>query len=177
MAPLDGVLWIVQSAPFQRSMSGSLMLNELTAVQAFADAHETPLMDVPATALGGVSWTVQLTPFQRSASVAVGPLPTAVQAVGEVHDTPLNELPGVVLVGVSWTVQLTPFHCSTRVSSNSVLPWRSLTPPTAVQALVDGHEMASSVVPLPPGSGVSWIVQLTPFQPSANACSRSALST
>ena len=40
--------------------------------------------------------------------------------------------------------------------------------PTAVQAVVDGHDTRVSVVDMPLGFGVVWIDQLVPFHRSAN---------
>src|SRR5215471_4822125 len=80
--------------PFQRSASvtPAVPLKEPpTAVQAVADAHDTPPRVLPCAGLG-VCWIDHVVPFQRSASVPVAvlaeELPTAVQALADVHDTP-----------------------------------------------------------------------------------------
>ena len=88
-----GAPWPRVAYPFQPSASVPLE-EPPTAVQAVADAHDTPfsmLFDPPAGL--GVVWIDHLVPFQRSASVTVvvlvEVLPTAVQALADVQDLSL----------------------------------------------------------------------------------------
>jgi hypothetical protein len=90
----------------------------------------------------GVACTAQLLPFQASARVTVTfellmYNPTAVQAVLAVHETPFIDVIVAPLgVGVDWIDQPLPFQPSARLSV--VLPL--LEEPTAVQAVLEGHE-------------------------------------
>jgi hypothetical protein len=100
--------------------------------------------------------------------------PTALQVLVEEHDTPARAL--VVApagLGVEGIVQLVPFQLS--ASGTSVL---ELSPesPTAVQALTEGHDTASSgLYATSLGLGVDWIAQLVPFQLSASVVSTEAV--
>jgi hypothetical protein len=161
-----GVLWIVQLVPFQTSASVSPAPVPPTASQAVANVHDTPLSAAPTLPTGfAVLWIVQPLPFQTSANVRPAASPTASQAVADVHDTPLNPLsatPGGF--GTLWIVQLLPFHVSAKLSWCLALTYD----PTAVQAVVDGHETPFSWLALAPaGLGVSWTDQLAPSQRSA----------
>jgi hypothetical protein len=65
-----------------------------TAVQARADAHDTPFRLVEVAPAGsGVAWTVHRRPSHRNANALPLSLPTAVQAFAELHDTPLRLAP------------------------------------------------------------------------------------
>jgi hypothetical protein len=92
-----GIDRIVQLWPFQRSANGVPCPCPPTAVQAFADAHETPL-STPRRALG-VDWIVHLWPFQRSAKVprripaALARQPTATQTFADEQETLVSEPP------------------------------------------------------------------------------------
>jgi len=60
--------------------------------------------------------------------------------------------------------QLVPFQRSAIIAGSPF--W--LMPPTAVQAVRDGHDTPSRVFVAPVGLGVGWIDHLLPFQRSAN---------
>ena len=69
-------------------------------------------------------------------------LPTAVQAEAAVHETPDSSFDWVSLVfGLGTIDQVTPFHCSTRVLLSSLTWWGGLTTPTAMQCMVERHEV------------------------------------
>jgi hypothetical protein len=125
---------------------------------------------LPRNAAGlGVLWTIQLRPSHRSASDPPTPLmsPTAVQATGEVQDTPESLSRWVAAgLGVLTAFQAVPFH---RSASTCAGPTEKLLlVPTAVHARPEVHETPWSA-PDPAGEfGVGWIVQLEPFQRSAN---------
>ena len=96
--------WTRQLVPFQASARftprrGVLPMAAPTAVQAVADAQDTPVKVLLAAPLGRmVCWIRQLVPFHRSAKVNPGLdrlaawEPTAVQARPEVHETAENSL-------------------------------------------------------------------------------------
>jgi hypothetical protein len=58
--------------------------------------------------------------------------------MADAHDTPVRELLSTVEVGVFWVLQLLPSQRSVHVASTE----RVLLPPTATQAVVEGHEIA-----------------------------------
>src|SRR5690242_20219217 len=90
-------------------------------------------------------------------------LPTAVHAVADGHDTPVRETPEPDGLGVGWIDHVVPFQRTANVPVPSA--W-----PTAVQALLEMHETAWSLVDVAPaGTGTAWIVQLVPFQLSTSA--------
>jgi hypothetical protein len=93
-------------------------------------------------------------------------LPTAVQALLVGHDTPDSSLKvAPVTSGVEEIVQLVPSQLSASVVSTAPVKL----PPTAVQALVEGHDTPHKVdVVAPVGFGVDWIDQLVPSQLSAS---------
>jgi hypothetical protein len=165
------VCWIDHVVPFHRSASDPPLLGPVismpTAVQALADAHDTPARPLPCTPVGlGVCWIDHVVPFHRSASVTVVVLvevpPTAVQALADVHDTPCRRVfdPPVGL-GVCWIDHLVPFHRSASAPLEEA--------PTAVQALADVHDtLYRKVNDEPVGLGVCWIDHLLPFQRSAS---------
>src|SRR6516225_408372 len=96
--------WTRQLVPFQTSARFTLRLVALpitapTAVQAVADAQDTPVKVLLAAPWGRmVAWIRQLVPFHRCAKVNPGldrlaaREPTAVQARPEVHETAENSL-------------------------------------------------------------------------------------
>ncbi len=93
MAP--GAGWIVQVVPFQSSANDDWELLCPTAMQAFAEVHDTPYSALAALRFG-LLWIVQTTPFQNSANVTSAPRrtenPTAVQAFAEAHETAVSWL-------------------------------------------------------------------------------------
>jgi hypothetical protein len=74
-----GVGWMRQWVPFHcsaRALVAEMLLLNPTAVQALADAHDTPLRKLSASAAGlGMGWMAQRAPFQRSANGANSPVP------------------------------------------------------------------------------------------------------
>lgn len=74
--------------------------------------------------------------------------------MADVHDT-LLRLPSAA--GLFWIAQLVPFH-------------RSLTVPTAMQAVLDVHDTPLEALKIAPGGfGVLASAQLAPFHHSANS--------
>ena len=125
-----------------------------------------------------VDWIAQLVPSQTSTKLSLGKAPggagapespTAVQEVLDAHDTPASStVDAPAGLGLACTVQLVPSQASTNESSG---PPCAESCPTAVQEVLDTHEMPLRVLvlPLAPlGSGVDWIVQLVPSHLSAN---------
>src|SRR5215469_5698845 len=101
---------------------------------------------------GGVDTTFQTVPFQDSARVtrwlsfAVPALPTAMQLDGLVQDTPLRAAPVLASFGVGTTVHLVPFQNSASGLVAVVVLLVKLKP-TAMQAVLLGHETESSSPP------------------------------
>ena len=76
-------------------------------------------------------------------------------------------------LGVVWIDQLVPFHRSTNVTLSPALLMLS---PTAVQAVLEVHDMPRRALPVAPrGFGRFWMDQLVPFQRSAKVCSSLSL--
>ena len=92
-----GVRWIVHRRPFQRAASvvavAVLVLNEPTAMQAFADEQDTLEKEADVRLGGlGVGWIAHFVPFHRSANVVPRPPralepPTAMQTLRDGQDT------------------------------------------------------------------------------------------
>jgi hypothetical protein len=93
-----------------------------------------------------------------------------VHAVAELHDTAYRKLEMAPDgLGVVCTVQEVPFHTSANVMSAPELFWYD---PTAVQAVAEVHDTASSPLPVAPGGlGVVCTAQEVPFHTSANVTS------
>jgi hypothetical protein len=66
-------------------------------------------------------------------------------------------------VAVAWIDQLLPSQRSANVGDENAPD------PTAVHAVLEVHDTPFSWLPSKLGLGVLWIVQLVPFQTSANA--------
>src|SRR5579859_41790 len=117
-------------------------------------------------------FTAQAEPFQFSASGRLMPLlvtdPTALQPVLNCvvpHDTLENSLMLPDGTGTFCTDQFDPFQRSASGTSLGVALTKS---PTAVQAFAAVHETPPRKGLRPPlGVGVFWIVQVLPFQFSA----------
>ena len=88
------------------------------------------------------------------------------QAVLDVHDTPDRVLyVAPAGLGVPCTLQLVPFQCSANVTQTAPLKYW----PTAVQAVLDGHDTLERLLPVArAGLGMLCTVQLVPSQRSAN---------
>ncbi len=166
-----GVGWIIHLCPFQSSASAPFAVLP-TAMQAFADVHDTP--DSPdvecceTSAVRGIDWIAHLCPFQRSTSGSIALSPTAVHASAEIHDTPLRSAkpPGA---GIDWGVHLRPFQRSAKALIG--LPLRPVPlRPTAMQAFGDVQDTPDSSAF---GLGVDWMVHLCPFHRSARVVSES----
>src|SRR5438132_130723 len=111
---------MTQEIPFQRSAWGKSPLTP-TAVQAFAEAHDTADSS-PAGA--GTGWIAHAIPFHRSATSRSSLYPTAVHTSAELHDTAdrLDSPP----YGRGWIVQATPFHASARATQQKGLGSRGV---------------------------------------------------
>jgi len=83
-----------------------------------------------------------------------------------VHDTAKSPLPVAPAgFGVVWMLQLVPFHTSASVEGSPALLRYQ---PTATHALAEVHATPRrSLDVAPEGSGVAWVLQLVPFQASA----------
>jgi hypothetical protein len=91
--------------------------------------------------------------------------PTAVQDLGDGHETASSWLVlALAGVGVRWRAQLRPSHRSASVAPPA--------DPTAVHAIVSGHDTPTSTPPT--GFGVRWIRHLAPRHRSAKVPTRSA---
>ena len=158
-----------QPVPFHCSATvPSELLPELsrtppTAVQAVADAHDTPARRlIGAPAGDGTGWMLQLVPFHLSARVPALDTPTAKQAdTAGIHATLVKKPPPCAGLGAGWMFQLVPFHPSARVPAFEA--------PTAVQADADVQDTPFKEPPPCGGLGVAWIVHLVPFHRSATA--------
>ena len=141
-----------------------------TPMQAVAELHDTP--DRWLDAWSGTPWKSgidHLVPFRLSANADVTPFlvlnPTAWHVLSAGQDTldnPLAVLPRTT--ATLCVVQFVPFHRSAR---GTVLdPVKN--EPTAVHAFGAVHDtpLREGSDP-PPGIGVLWMVQLVPFQASA----------
>jgi len=165
LEPLTGGGWgegaTDQLVPFHDSTSvlttSPLRSKEPTAVQAVADAHDTPSRSAAMPGVG-VGTIDQLVPFHDSTIVFSLPVrPTAVQADADRHDTP-PRTPGP---GLGTTDQLVPSHDSTSVPE----PWK----PTAVQADADTHDTPSSWFATDgPMLGLGTTDQVVPFHDSVS---------
>jgi hypothetical protein len=135
-------------------------------MQAESPGHATPLNPLPPGAFDVVC-RLQLWPSQRAATVdAVFELsklaPTAVQADDDEHETLFkNANCEPVGFGVDCTAHFVPVH-----RSASVIP--PLVDPTAEQADAEVHATEDSPAPGLAPVGVSWRLQLVPFQRSAS---------
>lgn len=172
--------------PFQRSarVTGPVSLSiSPTAVQTFANRHETPFNGAAHSALWHPTLPFgpridQLEPFHCSVIQAPDSVvlpeaewePTATHADLDVHETLLSvswsshavHMQPVHRFGVLCRVQWVPFHRSASVTWP--LPPLSYDP-TAVHAVVDVHDTALRSAL---GWDVGWIDQRTPFHRSAN---------
>src|SRR6516225_11009141 len=98
---------------------------------------------------GGVGTNFQVVPFHDSArvdrvsSIAVPALPTAMQLDGLVQDTPVRAAPALASFGVGTTVHLDPFQDSA-IGLVAVVVLLVEMKPTAMQAVLLGHEMESN---------------------------------
>jgi hypothetical protein len=151
-----GVATIDQDVPFHCSTRVDTLLDVLappTAVQFEAEVHETPerLYVVPVDGLG-LGTTDQVVPFHCS----IRDPPTAMQAEAEVHDTPSRPPE----LGLGTTDQVVPFHCSIRDDTEKGAVCM-VELPTAVQAVADEHETATSLEL--PTLGLGTIDHVDPF--------------
>jgi hypothetical protein len=101
---VSGVFWIDHLRPFQRSTNAVLTSDptashDPTAVQAFAEAHDTPSSSTVRAPAGLRTRRIDhLLPFQPSTSIPSVPWaslvksPTATQARFDVHDTSRSQL-------------------------------------------------------------------------------------
>jgi hypothetical protein len=112
-----------------------------TTRQADGDEHDTPL-SAPSGQLGGVVGVDQVLPFQRpTAGPIVGP-DTAVHAVGDGQEIP----PTGFRKGSIGCDHVVPFQCSVNEHSHRLSTSQA---PTAMQSLLDAHEIASGSTPGP----------------------------
>jgi hypothetical protein len=123
VAPIGGVATIDHVDPFQRSISGELVvLADPTAKHCVALEHDKPLNDVYASPGGaGLATIVQLLPFQRSIrglcdELDVPLCPMAKQVVALGHDTLANAVSVEPAgFGLAITDQVVPFQRSASV--------------------------------------------------------------
>jgi hypothetical protein len=144
------VRWVDHVDPFQRSTSASIsgLSAHPTAVQALAEAHDTP-EKLPRPRTWGVGSISQLVPFQPSARVSnpeVNSVPTAVHDTVDTHDT-LDSLANssaklLAGLGVGCTAQFVPFQ----TSANGALNAGPLEP-TATHHVADTQDTPSSSLP------------------------------
>jgi hypothetical protein len=168
--------WMLHFRPFQRSarLVGGVFASPVwpTAVQADADAHDTPLSDASSAPTGRwircLTHRVPLKPTATgisgwSMAGGAGETPTAMQVVAVVHDTPSKRAWWRPEIG--WMVQRTPFQRAARGR-----PVLSL--PTATRVLLDVHDTLVS----PADWGPRSFAHLDPFQRWSNVVSSSAVS-
>jgi hypothetical protein len=138
-----------------------------TAVQAVADAHDTPARRlIGAPAGDGTGWMLQLVPFHLSAMTCPALLfPTAVHADADVQETAFKNAPGLPEVGVGWMLHEAPSHRSVTVPTG--LPELSMATPTAMQADRDEHETPLRTAPA--SVGIACKPQVVPSHRSMTA--------
>jgi hypothetical protein len=119
----------------------------------------------------GLGTIDQVVPFHDSTSVlGLRPrAPTAVQVVGDTHDTAERPSPRESGFGLGTIDQVVPFHDSMRVLGP---PFAAVPVPTAVQALADTHDTASSKLSGPAVFGLGTIDHAVPFQDSISVLYR-----
>ena len=124
------------------------MFSAPTAVQAFADTHDTAIKPLPlAPGVDSIDYAEPSHRSTRGTPPAVSETPpTAVHALAAVHDTPskadCEAPPGS---GTGTTDHDDPSHHSANANSTPL----SNTLPTAIHALADTHDTLTRATPIP----------------------------